>query len=218
MTKIKICGITNIEDALCAAETGADYIGFVFWKGSPRYIKPEDAALIIKKLPSSVTTVGVFVDQTPEEVSAIIKTTGIDCIQLHGDETPWDYRVSGKRIIKAYRVNGEDILSTIKKQTSGHRMLEALSMKSYSFDLLLDTYKSGVQGGTGETFDWDIAVKAKEYGNVILSGGLTPENVAAAIERVRPYGVDVSSGVEISPGKKDRSKTLKFIEEVRKMA
>lgn len=199
--RIKICGITNLEDALIATELGADAVGFIFYEKSPRFINPRTAALIIRELPPFVATVGVFVNEPPEKLVDIAKQAGVGCVQLHGDETPEYCASLGLRTIKALRVKDAYVLNKLRSFTvSG---------------ILLDTYKEGVPGGTGETFDWDIAAEAAKAGRIILSGGLNPENVRQAIEKVRPYAVDVSSGVESKPGRKDHAKLKKFFEQVR---
>ena len=204
MTKIKICGITNLDDALAAADLGADLLGFVFSEKSPRQIKIGDAARIIKSLPKSVSTVGLFVNQTELAVKMIFDKCQLDYFQFHGDESP-DYcdRLKEKgKIIKAFRIKDEQ---TIK------------SLADYDVEMyLLDAYQEDKFGGTGSVFNWDLAVRAKEYGkSIILAGGLKPENVARALRKVRPYAVDVSSGVEKNPGKKDVRLVKKFIEQVR---
>lgn len=202
MTRVKICGITELEDALKAVEYGADALGFVFFDKSPRNISPQTAALIASELPPFVTTVGVFVNESPDRIRAISDEVRLSCVQLHGDESPEFCASLGLKVIKALRV----------KNKADINMLRAYSVSAY----LLDTYKAGVPGGTGETFDWEIAVEAKKLGRIILSGGLNPENIKDAIELVRPYAVDVSSGVEIKPGKKDPDKVLKFIQRVKR--
>ncbi|MEE9614446.1 MAG: phosphoribosylanthranilate isomerase [Thermodesulfobacteriota bacterium] len=202
MPKVKICGITDPDDALHAADCGADALGFIFWKGSPRYVEPAVAARIVGDLPPFVTTVGVFVNEAPGEIRRVRGEVGLDVVQLHGEETPELCGSLGGRVIKAFRIKeGKDVEAAKAYRASAY---------------LLDTFKDGVQGGTGETFDWDAAVEAKKFGRVILSGGLTPDNVADAIRHVRPYAVDVGSGVEKGPGRKDRDKVSKFIEEVKK--
>ena len=199
--RIKICGITNLEDALVATELGADAVGFIFYEKSQRFINPRTAALIIRELPPFVATVGVFVNEPPDKLVDIAKQAGVGCVQLHGDETPEYCASLGLRTIKALRVKDAYVLNELRSFTvSG---------------ILLDTYREGVPGGTGETFDWEIAAEAAKAGRIILSGGLTPENVKQAIEKVRPYAVDVSSGVESKPGKKDHEKLRKFFEQVR---
>jgi phosphoribosylanthranilate isomerase len=199
MVKVKICGITNPEDAQAVVDCGADALGFVFFKDSPRYISPVRAAAIIRKLPSFVQTVGVFVNEPAEEIDKTVLECGIDLIQLHGDESPESCALS-RRTIKAIRVKSLESLSS----------LEAFSDLVSAF--LLDAYAPDKLGGTGLIFNWDIAKEAKQFGRIILAGGLTPDNVAEAVRFVRPYAVDVSSGVELSKGKKDHRKVRLFIE------
>jgi phosphoribosylanthranilate isomerase len=197
MVKVKICGITNTEDALKAVEYGADALGFVFHKKSPRHIMPEDASVIVRALPPFVTSVGVFVNVEPGEVDEIMERTGLDVAQLHGSELPEACRIQ-KRVIKAIRV---------RRVKSLERMEDYEGVSAF----LLDTYSPTAPGGTGKTFNWDIAAEAKRYGRIILAGGLTPDNVAEAVRHVRPYGVDVSSGVERAKGLKDHRKLRLFI-------
>lgn len=200
MVKVKICGITNLEDALVAAEYGADALGFIFYEKSPRYISTANAMKIIKELPPFVTKVGVFVDDPVEKVKQMKVFTGIDAVQLHGNETPNICHSMGNRVIKAFRVSGQ--WSAVSNR-----------MKRYQVSAyLLDTHREGVPGGTGKTFDWKLAVEAKKHGRIILAGGLTPDNVSEAVKKVRPYAVDVASGVEERPGKKDLKKVKEFIE------
>jgi phosphoribosylanthranilate isomerase len=196
--RVKICGITNVHDALAAADCGADAVGFVLYPSSPRYIDVKTVKNIIVQLPPFVTTVGVFADTKEEEIRSTVEECGLDVMQLQGDE-PADFcRRLGGRVIKAIR---------IRDKFSLNRMIP---YKVRAF--VLDTYREGQLGGTGETFDWDLAVEAKKFGKIILAGGLTPENIRQAIEQVRPYGVDVSSGVEERLGKKDLSRLKRFIE------
>ncbi len=200
MVKVKICGITNLEDAKRGAELGAYAVGFVFAK-SPRQITPELASNIIKQLPDSVLSVGLFVNETQEKIEEILNICKLDFLQFHGDETPevcHNFRKRAK-VIKAFRIKNEDSLKLLK---------------SYNVDgYLLDAYVEGIAGGTGKTFNWDLAIKAKkEVRPVILSGGLSPDNIAEAIRRVSPFAVDVSSGVEITPGKKDFNLMRRFFE------
>jgi phosphoribosylanthranilate isomerase len=198
--RIKICGITNKEDALAAAHLGADALGFVF-APSPRKISAESAREIIKALPPFVKTVGVFVDEDPERVSSIAAMCGLDILQLHGSESV-DYCSSfDRRVIKAVRLQSRDELKNLSKYVS---VVDAL---------LLDTYLPNKLGGTGVTFDWKLAVEARKYGRIVLAGGLKPQNVAAAISMVKPYAVDASSGLERSPGVKDHEKMAQFIRE-----
>jgi phosphoribosylanthranilate isomerase len=197
--KVKICGITNLNDAMAAVDFGADALGFVFFEGSPRFISYNNAGAIIMRLPSFVTTVGVFVNQKTKEVEKIIDLTGIDVVQLHGNETPEMCNVS-RRVIKAIRVKSLESLDPLK------------NFKEKVSAFLLDTFTPDILGGTGQIFNWDIAVDAKQFGRVILAGGLTPGNITEAVRRVRPYGVDVSSGVELEKGKKDHKKMRLFID------
>ena len=199
MVKVKICGITNLEDAMAAVDYGADALGFVFYKKSPRHVTPAGAAAIIRYLPPFVQSIGVFVDETAETVERAIAACCIDVIQMHGSEPPEKCGFS-RRVIKAIRIKNLDSLAPL----AGYRgMVSAF---------LLDAYASDALGGTGRVFNWDIAVEAKQFGSVILAGGLTPENVADAVRHVRPYAVDVSSGVEQAKGKKDLAKMRLFIE------
>lgn len=202
MIKIKICGITNLEDALAAASAGADALGFNFYKKSPRFIEPVRAAEIIAQLPPFIVPVGVFVNEREEKIREIQALTCMQAIQLHGDESPeFCQRLYG-RIIKAFQVKDKESL-----QNMAHYRVAAY---------LLDSYREGVRGGTGVAFDWHLAVVAKTFGKVILAGGLTPENVAEAVKLVQPYGVDVAGGVEKEKGIKDHTKLRKFITEVRR--
>ena len=198
--KVKICGITNIEDALCAQSAGADFLGFVFAE-SPRRISPDNAKRVIEKLPEDIKIVALFVNEKTEIVDNIINTLGrIDILQFHGDETPeYCSNFSGKKILKAFRIKDEMSISRIKR------------FKDVDF-VLVDAYSEDIYGGTGKGIDLDLAVKAKEYGYpLFLSGGLNPANVKQAISKVNPFCVDVSSGVEQSPGKKDHALIEKFI-------
>jgi phosphoribosylanthranilate isomerase len=190
--RVKICGITNPEDALIASDLGADALGFVFAKGSPRTIMPEAAGNIICKLPPFIVPVGVFVDSPIEEILSIIEYTGIQCVQLHGNESPSELTNINVPIIKAFRVHEHFRADTLT------------SFKASAY--LLDTYVEGAAGGTGKTFDWNVAVDAKAYGRIILAGGLNPGNIRDAIRKVQPYGIDIGSGVESEPGKKDKRK------------
>lgn len=199
MTKIKICGITNFDDARAAIDFGADALGFVFFKESPRNILPKKAAAIIAKLPVFTTTVGVFVNAPPEEIQKIADETGIHILQLHGDESPESCCLS-RRVIKGIRVKSLESLEPLKRY------------QHFVSAFLLDTYAPNMLGGTGHVFNWDIAIEAKTLGRIILAGGLTPENISEAVRRVKPYAVDVSSGVEIEKGKKDHQKMRLFIE------
>jgi len=202
MVKVKICGITNLEDALAAVDYGADALGFVFYKGSPRYISPSDAREIIMQLPPFITTVGVFVDEPTEEIERIMRHASLDIAQLHGHEPP-EACVLTRRVIKAIRV----------KELSDLEPLKRYRVSAF----LLDTYTPESLGGTGQIFNWDIAVAAKQFGKVILAGGLNPENIEKAIRWVRPYAVDVSSGIEEDKGKKDLRRMRLFIERAKSL-
>jgi phosphoribosylanthranilate isomerase len=197
--KVKICGITNLDDAMAAVDCGADALGFVFFKGSPRYIPYGSAASIIKNLPPFLTIVGVFVNEQPEHIENVITMIGIDVIQLHGEEPPERYTFT-RRVIKAMRVETLESLDPL------------INYRGKASAFLLDTFTPDLFGGTGKIFNWDIALEAKQFGRIILAGGLTPDNVAEAVKRVRPYGVDVSSGVEFEKGRKDFKKMQQFIE------
>ena len=198
MMRIKICGITNLLDARLAADLGAHALGFIFYPKSPRSVRPEVAREIIDNLPPFVMTVGVFVDEEAETVRGIAETAGLDWVQLHGKESPEYCCELGRRVIKGFHI----------KDASSMSLLPDYQGSVQAF--LLDTYKAGTAGGTGETFDWDLARQAGELGPIILAGGLTPANVAQAIKAAKPAAVDVASGVEALPGKKDPVKLREF--------
>jgi phosphoribosylanthranilate isomerase len=203
MVKIKICGITNHQDAQAAANLGVDALGFVFYKASPRYVKPEIARDIIRALPPFITTVGVFVDEEPEVIQQIMHDCGLQLVQLHGHESPGFCGRFAGRVIKAIRI--KDRLSLI-------------DIDRYPVEaLLLDTHREHKFGGTGEVFNWELAQEAKKYGRIILAGGLNPENVQQAVNAVHPYGIDVSSGVEQEPGQKELKKLQDLVEKVRRL-
>lgn len=204
-TRIKICGITRIEDALAAAAAGADAIGLVFDPKSPRCVDARQAAAIARALPPYVTVVGLFVDAAPPSVHDVLNRVNLDLLQFHGAETPEYCRAFPKPYVKAIRMSPEADLHAEER-----RFPEAAG-------LLLDTFSPAASGGTGETFDWSRVPRDLQK-PVILAGGLTPGNVADAIRRVRPYAVDVSSGVEQSKGIKDVKKISAFIEMARATA
>jgi len=195
--RVKICGITSAADALHAIRCGADALGLVFYAKSPRCLSPEQARTIIGELPPFVTAVGLFVNQRAEEIRRIFEFCGLDAVQLHGDEAPEDCRLAPLRVIKALRVRDEASLADLDQYPVNAVLLDAWSPDSY--------------GGTGLTFNWQLAARAAKTRHIILAGGLTPENVAGAVRAVRPYAVDVSSGVESAPGRKDRQKVAAFI-------
>lgn len=196
--KVKICGITNLSDAMAAVEAGADMLGFVFWPQSPRCVSVEAAAEVIRHLPASVVKVGVFVNAPAELVLDAIGRCLLNLLQFHGDESPGYCMQFGLMAMKAFR---------IRDAASLQRLAE------YRTDAwLLDAYNPDKPGGTGETFNWDLAAEAGKLGRpIFLAGGLTVENVAEAIRRADPYAVDVSSGVEMAPGRKDHAKVSAFI-------
>jgi len=187
MTAIKICGFTNKEDALYAANLGVNALGFIF-APSPRQVSPQKAREIIACLPPFVNKVGVFLNHPREEVAQIALLCGLDTIQLHGEESPAYCNYFAAKVVKAFRVKDRSSLAS----------LDSYQVSAY----LLDTYLPGQPGGTGKTFNWELAKEAKKYGPLILAGGLNLENIGEAIRTVSPYGVDISSGVEESPGKK----------------
>lgn len=198
MVRVKICGITNVRDARLAAKLGADAVGFNFYRRSPRFIKPSRAKAIVAALPPFVTTVGVFVNEDPDRILETCRMCGLDAVQFHGDESPTVVEaVLGIRRIKAIRVRDKRDL----------RLCRRYRVEAY----LLDAYVPGRYGGTGETFNWGLARDAQEFGPIILAGGLTPDNVEEAVVTARPYAVDAASGVESSPGKKDKVLMAEFI-------
>ncbi|MBT8147562.1 MAG: phosphoribosylanthranilate isomerase [Gammaproteobacteria bacterium] len=199
--RVKICGITRADDARLAAELGADAIGLNFHPQSPRAIHSLQIADIVGKLPAFVTVVGLFVDPLREDVEAVLNTGLIQCLQFHGNETVDFCSSFGVPFIKAVRVKGLAEARSYLKPFQG------------KCSVILDAYVKGAVGGTGESFDWSVAGEIVRDGQnpIILAGGLRPENVAEAIKAVRPYGVDVSSGVEMAPGVKDPEKVKRFI-------
>jgi phosphoribosylanthranilate isomerase len=201
MTWIKICGITNKEDALRALSLGVDAVGFIF-APSPRRVDPVNVQEIVRHLPPFLLKVGVFVNQDFSEVEKIANDCHLNVLQFHGEEPPSYSQKFSLPVIKAFRIKGPESLRDI-------------DLYPHVF-ILLDTYHASKVGGTGNPFPWEIALHAKEKGDFILSGGLSPENVGEAIRRVRPFGVDVNSGVEWMPGRKDPSKMVEFVKEVRK--
>lgn len=200
---VKICGITNLTDACTAVRLGADALGFIF-APSPRRIAPQTAREIIRALPPFVKTVGVFVNEAPDSIRKVINDCGLDLVQLHGDEPPALCDELMPYTIKALRIKDE---SSLQSGQAYHGKVRAL---------LLDTYSKETAGGTGKTFDWELAIKIKKQGSpIILSGGLAPANIVAAIHTVRPYAVDVNSGVEERPGKKSPTLIRNLMENVR---
>ncbi len=206
MAKIKICGITNVEDATWVANLGADYLGLNFAKESKRKVSEDMAQEVTKAVPSYIKKVGLFINEEPKIINRILNLCNLDMLQFHGEETP-DYcnQFKGKaEIIKAFRIKDAESLTAIP---------------AYDVDYyLLDTFIEGEQGGTGATFNWDLALEAKQFGRpIFLAGGLSPGNVVEAIKKVQPFAVDVSSGVEASPRRKSVELMQEFIDKVRKM-
>jgi phosphoribosylanthranilate isomerase len=200
--KVKFCGLTNVEDALAAVAAGADYLGFVLWERSPRHVTVETAREIARQLPPATMRVGVFVDATVEQVMFPLRICDFAALQFHGQESPAYCQQFGVMTIKAFRIRDAASLS---------------ALSAYDTDaFLLDSQVEGRPGGTGETFDWPLAAQAKKFNKpIFLAGGLTPQNVGAAVRAVQPFAVDVSTGVEISPGKKDHQKMRDFVAAVR---
>ena len=207
MTIVKICGTTNLEDALAAVEAGADLLGFILYAKSPRYVAPAMVAEIVAGVRAAVPApprfVGVFVNAPPDEVLAVLAQTGLDLAQLHGDEPAAALAALQGRGFKAVRPTGlDDALA----------LAEAYAALGAGPDLLIDAYAPHAYGGTGQRADWTAAAAvAQRVPHLLLAGGLTPENVAAAVEAVKPWGVDVASGVEASPGRKDHAKVRAFV-------
>ena len=199
--KVKICGMTNLKDVKVAVDGGVDAVGFIFYKKSPRSVTMQAVRKIVLELPPFVDSVGVFVNETAEQINKIADRCNLDRVQLHGNESPMFCKKIRRRVIKAIRV--KDIQS-LKK-------LSDYPVSSF----LLDTFSEDQYGGTGRVFDWNLAYPAKKYGPIILAGGLTPNNVRQAIQRIQPYGVDVCSGVESQPGIKDHKKMQTFLKNVK---
>jgi phosphoribosylanthranilate isomerase len=205
MVRVKICGITNAADALAAIDAGADLLGFNFYEQSPRFVTSADAERIGRQLPKKVDAVGIFVDAPAADVAALCKLLKLDAAQLHGDENAETVAELASRVpvVKAFRVDPDFDLKTLNDYPS-------------AFAFLFDAALTGQYGGTGRTTDWDAARRASAKHRIILAGGLKVENVAAAVRIVRPYGIDVASGVESKLGKKDHGRMREFIQEVRR--
>jgi len=199
--RVKICGITRVEDALVAVENGADAIGLVFYEPSPRAVSVEQAIKIVSQIPAFISIVGLFVNAEERFVRDVISNVALDLLQFHGDEAPEECSSYGLPFMKAIRVKSDTNLVQYAKDYSASRAL------------LLDTYTEGVAGGTGHTFDWGL-IPSDLNKPVVLAGGLTAENVGSAIQQVRPYAVDVSGGVELSKGIKDAAKIAAFMQQV----
>jgi len=203
--RVKVCGITSVEDGLLAAAAGADALGFVFWTRSPRAVDVETARRIVQALPPFVTRVGVFVDASREELGCVAEAVGLDLVQLHGQESLADLDGLSRPALKALSVD------------EAFSVDAAVRYAARAAGLLLDAGTAAQPGGTGRTLDWGVARRVRErVGSLILAGGLTADNVGDAIAAVRPTAVDVSSGVESAPGKKDAAKVEAFLEAVRR--
>ncbi len=205
MIAIKVCGITKAEDARYAASLGYDAIGFIFYPKSPRYIAPEKVKDIIAQLPPFVNTVGVFVNETIDKITEICNITKISTVQLHGEEEPEFCNRVPVRVIKAFGIDDHFSFSKLAKYHNSNVSA-----------FLLDKHSPELVGGTGQSFDWRLAKEARQYGRIILAGGINPFNVITAISEAEPYGIDVNSGVEILPGEKNRNKLRTLLENVRR--
>jgi phosphoribosylanthranilate isomerase len=205
MVRVKICGITNAADALAAVEAGANLLGFNFYEKSARYLTESAAAKIRAQLPENVESVGIFVNASAADIAALCNSLKLHAAQLHGDEPPEAVAELARSVpvIKAFRVEPEFSLKTLDEYGD-------------AFAFLFDAATAGQYGGTGRATDWDVARRAAKDHRIILAGGLKVENVAAAVRIVRPYGIDVASGVESKPGKKDHGRLREFIQEVRR--
>ncbi len=201
-TRVKICGITRQQDALTAVEHGVDALGFVFYPPSPRSVSIQQAAAIRRELPPFVTTVALFVNADAQSIREVVEATAIDLIQFHGNECPAYCAQHARPWMRAIRM---------KEDTDLDKMATDFAAAS---GLLLDAYRAGVPGGTGETFDWQ-RIPRSHANRIVLAGGLSPGNIAQAIRQVRPYGVDVSGGVEVEKGIKDSEKIARFMHQVR---
>jgi phosphoribosylanthranilate isomerase len=211
MVKVKICGITNWTDARRAIESGADLLGFNFVATSPRYVTPAKARRMVKKLPGNISAVGVFENESEEAMLEIARSVGLDQLQLHGDETP--------AMVARLARNGRRlrVIKSVIKALRVKKTFRASQLDAYrrADAILLDAYSRKARGGTGKTFDWQAARRAKGHGRIFLAGGLTPENVGEAIRTARPYAVDVCSGVESRPGKKDARRMKSLVKAVK---
>ncbi len=203
MTPVKVCGITRPDDAVLAADLGAIWVGFIFWPGSPRFVTPTAAAKILAGLPPHVIGVGVFVNQTPDHVAGVAGDVGLGAVQLHGDESCAAFARTGRRVIKAVR------LSADSSAAAADSIWPAATV-------LLDAHDPVRMGGTGRQVDWTLAARIARRRRTMLSGGLRSDNVGSAIARVAPYGLDISSGIEVRPGIKDHTLMRAFFDAVRR--
>lgn len=219
MTRIKVCGITNVEDAALAVEAGADALGFIFVENTPRFVTPEIVAPIVRRLPPFVTAVGVFWDHPAGHVKAVAEACGLRALQFHGDETPEQCADYELPVIKTIKLPPAGTIEGLPEYRIGAR-LELWKYHDRVAALLFDSVARWSEGETRRPIEWFHAqqiAQARGMPKLILSGGLTPDNVAAAVETVRPYAVDVNSGVEARPGKKDADRVRRFVAEVRRV-
>ncbi|OGJ86855.1 MAG: hypothetical protein A2268_13885 [Candidatus Raymondbacteria bacterium RifOxyA12_full_50_37] len=205
MVYVKACGMTKVEDARYASHLGYHAIGLIFYPKSPRYIDPEKAKKIVAEIPPFMTAVGVFVNEKPETLMEICSFVKLSCVQLHGHETPEYCAAMPVRVIKAFGIDESFDFRVLRKYD--HANVAAF---------LLDKHSPELVGGTGQVFDWNLVQNAKEYGRIILAGGITPFNVENALKEAEPYGIDVNSGIEIMPGEKNRVKMKELIEKVKR--
>jgi phosphoribosylanthranilate isomerase len=218
MTRIKICGITNAEDAGLAIEAGADALGFIFVEGTPRFVTPEAVAPIVRRLPPFVTPVGVFWDHPAGHVKAVAEACGLRALQFHGDEKPEDLDEYALPVIKTIKLPPTGTIEGLPEYRIG-ALTHALTYHGHAAAILLDSTARWSEGETRRPVEWFFAqqlAKSRSHPRLILSGGLTPDNVVAAVETVRPYAVDVNSGVEATPGRKDPDKVRRFCAAVRR--
>jgi phosphoribosylanthranilate isomerase len=219
VTRVKICGITNLEDALTAAEAGADALGFIFVEDTPRFIAPEQAARIIRALPPFVTPVGVFWDHPPGHVKGVAEACGLRALQFHGEEKPDDLRGYGMPVIKTVKLPPppEEAPAPGLRPFRVAPMAQVTRYWECGAAVLLDSAAKWSEGEPRRPVEWEVARQYAVHGRIILSAGLTPDNVARAVATARPYAVDVNSGVEAYPGKKDPDKVWRFVAEAKGM-
>jgi phosphoribosylanthranilate isomerase len=219
MIRVKVCGITNVADARAAVDAGADALGFIFVEGTPRFVTPAEVAPIVRRLPPFVTPVGIFWDHPSGHVKAVTEACGLRALQFHGDEKPEDLTGYALPVIKTVKMEPASTLEGLPEYRTRESWL-ALQYRHVASAILLDSTARWSEGETREPLEWRLAQRMVSSHShvmpVILSGGLTPDNVARAVTLVRPYGVDVDSGVEAAPGRKDPDKVRRFIEEARR--
>lgn len=219
MVRVKICGITNVEDALSAADAGADALGFIFVENTPRFVSPEQAAPIIRRLPPFVSPVGIFWDHAPAHIKAVIEACGLRALQLHGDEKPEDLAGYPVPVIKTVKLAAPaGALAGLPEYRVGPQARIAQYFERGAAAVLLDSTAKWSEGEPRPPVEWQLARQLGLWGRIILSAGLTPDNVARAIAIGRPYAVDVNSGVETSPGRKDPDKVWRFVAEAKRAA